>query len=352
MGKPSPSLRDVAQTAGVSLGTASRAINNKSNVLPATRALVLKAAADLGYKLQIRIPTSIASKMNTIGVVVKRDPGEFPRIDPFNYTVLCGIEDECERLGINMMYASLPVNEFSHAISWSPLLENDEIDGLVIVGIIFDDPEVIKRIPANTPVVLVDAYSLALDCDTVVTDNFRGAYDAVQFLIEHGHTHIGLIGSSVIQREHPGISERRRGYLRALGDYGLATTYVEESSLHGETAYGATRALLNRAPEITAIFGCNDDVAYHIIEAVKDSNLRVPDDISVIGFDDIAVPLSSSPLLTTIRVDKEFMGSLAVRQLYDRAVHRDRPSTTTVIKTTLVTRDTVQRLVNRQQLHA
>lgn len=352
MGKPSPSLRDVAQAAGVSLGTASRAINNKSNVLPATRALVLKAAADLGYKLQIRISTSVASKMNTIGVVVKRDPGEFPRIDPFNYTILCGIEDECERLGLNMMYASLPVNEFSHATTWSSLLENDEIDGLVIVGIIFDDTDVIKRIPAHIPVVLVDSYSLALDCDTVITDNFRGAYDAVQFLIEQGHTDIGLIGSSLTQREHPGIAERRQGYLKALADHGNLNAYVEDSLLHGETAYEATRALLNRVPEITAIFGCNDDVAYHIIQAVKDANLRVPDDISVIGFDDIALPLPSSPLLTTIRVDKEFMGSLAVRQLYDRAAHRDRPSTTTVIKTTLVIRDTVQRLANRQQLHA
>src|SRR5215213_1216310 len=139
MAKTAPSLRHVAQAAGVSLGTASRALNNKSNVLPTTRALVLKAAADIGYKLQIRVPTTVASKISTIGVVVKRDPGEHPRLDPFNYAVLCGVEDECERLGLNLMYASLPVDEFSHATTWSPLLENGDVDGLVIVGVVFND---------------------------------------------------------------------------------------------------------------------------------------------------------------------------------------------------------------------
>lgn len=352
MGKPSPSLRDVAQAAGVSLGTASRVLNNKSNVLPATRALVLKAAADLGYKLQIRVPTSHVSKMNTIGVVVKRDPGEYPRIDPFNYTVLCGIEDECESLGINMMYASLPVNEFSHANSWSPLLENDEIDGIVIVGIIFTELDIINRIPANIPVVLVDSYTVDLDCDTVVTDNVRGAYDGVRYLIEQGHTHIGLIGSTMSEREHPSVSERRQGYLKALADRGIEHTYIESSLLQGESAYNATLALLRRAPQITAIFGCNDDVCLHIIQAIKDLDLEVPEDISVIGFDDITVPLPSRLPLTTVRVDKEFMGSLAVRQLYDRAANRDRPSISSVIRTKLIIRDSVRKLVNRQHLHA
>ncbi len=134
MAKTAPSLRDVAQTAGVSIGTASRALNNKSNVLPATRSLVLKAAADLGYKLQIRMPTTVAARINTIGVAVKRDPGEFPRLDPFNYAVLCGFEDECERLGINLMYASIPVDKASYATAWSPLLENGDVDALAIVG--------------------------------------------------------------------------------------------------------------------------------------------------------------------------------------------------------------------------
>ncbi len=217
MSKSSPSLRDVAQAAGVSLGTASRALNNKSNVLPSTRSLVLKAAADVGYKLQIRVPTTVASKFKTVGAVIKRDPGEFPRIDPFNYMVLCGIEDECERLGLNLMYASLPVNEFSHALTWTSLFENRDVDGLIIVGVVFSDPEIIRRIPRHTPLVVVDALANGLVCDTIITHNFQGAYTAVKYLIEQGHRRIGLIGSTAQGTEHPGISERRARLSQSAG---------------------------------------------------------------------------------------------------------------------------------------
>lgn len=344
MGKSSPSLRDVAQAAGVSLGTASRALNNKSNVLPTTRALVLKAAANLGYKLQIRVPTTVASKISTIGVVVKRDPGEFPSIDPFNYAVLCGIEDECERLGLSMMYASLPVNEYSHALAWSPLIDNGDVDGLIIVGVVFSNPEVTSRIPNHIPVVLVDSYTSEFECDMVVSNNVRGAYDIVKYLTEQGHTHIGLIGSNPSGHEHRSITERRQGYLLALADHGIDHTYIENSLLHGKSAYDATRCLLERSPELTAIFACNDDIAQHVIQAIKDMGRRVPGDVSVVGFDDTVSAVNMQPPLTTMRVAKELMGATAVRQLYERAANLDRPPVTTLIGTRLVVRDSVTRV--------
>lgn len=348
MAKSAPSLRDVAHAAGVSLGTASRALNNKGNVLPATRALVLKAAADLGYKLSIRVPTSVASKINTIGVVVKRDPGEHPSIDVFNYAILCGIEDECERLGLNMMYASLPVDEYSQAVTWSPLIENGDVDGLVIVGVVFNDTQVTDRIPEHVPVVLVDAYAPRFDCDTVIINNMRGACEAVEYLIEQGHVHIGLIGTNSSGHEHPGITERRHGYLNALARHNIAQTYIEDSLLVGAHAYDATLRLLTRAPHITALFSVNDEIAKDVIRAAVSLGRRIPEDLSIMGFDDSAAALRTDPKLTTVRVDKELMGALAVRQLYERAANNDRPPITTLIGTRLVERDSVQKVVNRQ----
>jgi LacI family transcriptional regulator len=198
-------------------------LNNKSNVLPSTRALVLKAAADLGYKLQIRLASAVTARINTIGVVVKRE-GNYSRIDPFNYAVLCGIENECMRLGLNLMYASVPVNEFSDATTWSPMLENGDIDGLVIVGIVFREPGVTCRIPRDIPVVLVDALASGVQCDRILMHNFQGAYDAVRYLIDQKHTRIGLIGSSSGGQEHPSIKDRRQGYLQALADAGIETS--------------------------------------------------------------------------------------------------------------------------------
>ncbi len=346
MAKSSPSLRDVAQAAGVSLGTASRALNNKSNVLPATRSQVLKAAANLGYMLQIRVPTTVASKINTVGVVVKRDPGELRQLDPFYYAVVCGVENECERLGLNLLYTSLPVDEVSHATTWLALVENGDVDGLVIVGVVLSDPAVISRIPRHIPVVVVDAAARGIDCDTIITDNHQGAYSAVSYLIGQGHSRIGLIGSTLGQ-EHPGIRERRLGYVRALSDHGIEATYIEDSLLHGESAYRATQRLLARCPEITAIFACNDDIARHVIRAVCETGRRVPEDVSVVGFDDTLYAVNAPPPLTTVHVEKELMGELAVRQLYERSAHRDRPALTLLVGTRLVLRDSVIPCTNR-----
>jgi LacI family transcriptional regulator len=347
MAKSAPSLRDVAQTAGVSLGTASRALNNKSNVLPATRAQVLKAAADLGYQLQIRLPTTVASKINTVGVVVKRDPGELPRLDPFYYAVLCGIEDECQRLGLNLMYASLPVNEYSLATTWTTLLDNADVDGLLIVGVVLTDPTITSRIPQDIPVVVVDGFAADLKCDTLVTHNMQGAHDAVSYLVQLGHRCIGLIGSTTQEFEHPAISERRLGYLKALSMHGITETYIEDSRLQADCGYDAAMRLLQRSPQVTAIFVCNDDVAQNVVQACRDIGRRVPDDISIIGFDDTAVAASTEPPLTTMRVEQELMGGLAVRQLYERAANLDRPPITTMLGTRLIVRDSVAPCANR-----
>lgn len=341
MTNSAPSLRDVAQAAGVSLATASRALNNKTHVQPSTRALVLKAAADLGYKLQVRVAPSAATEFNTVGVLIKRDPFGKARLDPFYYHVLCGIEDECQRLGLSLMYASLPVNEYSNASTWSPLLENGEVDGLVIVGIVFSDAEIIQRIPTHIPVIVVDALVPGFESDIITTDNLNGAYKAVSYLIEQGHRHIGLIGSSVSDADHPSIIERRAGYLKALADHGIKETYVEESIMSPESAYNAVLRLLQHSPQVSAIFSCNDLLAEHAVRAIKDAGLRVPEDISVIGFDDTEEGISCRPPLTTMHVDKQLMGTLAVRQLYDRTANPDRVTINLQMRTKLIVRESI-----------
>jgi LacI family transcriptional regulator len=101
---------------------------------------------------------------------------------------------------------------------------------------------------------------------------------------------------------------------------------------------------MERAPEVTAIFACNDDVAMGVIRAVQAMGRRVPEDVSVIGFDDKAVELAPPLPLTTVKVEKELMGALAVRKLYERAMYLDRPPITTIIGTRLVVRDSVQQV--------
>jgi LacI family transcriptional regulator len=343
MAKSASSLRDVAQAAGVSLATASRALNNKSHVQPETRALVLKAAADLGYKLQVRVAPAAPAELNTIGLLIKRDPFGASRLDTFYYEVLSGIEDECHRLGLNLMYASLPVDEYSVGDSWSPLLEKGDVDGLLIVGIVFTDLSVISRIPPHLPVVMVDGVLNGFDCDTITTDNETGAYHAVRYLIEQGHTRVALLGgtASSATPAHPSIHSRSEGYFRALAEHGIQESYVEECFMSSTSAYDATLRLLQRAPEITAMFCSNDIVAEQAVRAIRDIGLRVPDDISVIGFDDTEDARICRPPLTTIHLDKVLMGAIAVRQLHDRAANPNRVSIHVQMGTKLIVRSSV-----------
>jgi LacI family transcriptional regulator len=240
-----------------------------------------------------------------------------------------------------MMYASLPVDEISSAKTWSPMLENEAIDGLAIIGVVFEKSEIAARIPKEIPVVLVDSYTRDVDCDAVLIQNERGAYNAVRHLIQHGHCEIGLIGSGIKGRAHPGITERHQGYLRALADSGIERSYIEDSYLHHEEAYRAAFNLLTRCPEVTAIFSCNDDIAPYIVQAAHDVGRRVPDDVSIMGFDDSVVALKTQPLLSTIHVDKELMGALAVRQLYERSANSERPPITLLVGTSLIERESV-----------
>lgn len=342
MAKTSPSLRDVAQAAGVSLTTASRALNNKSYVQSDTRAQVLKAAADLGYKLQVRV-ASTAAELNTIGVLIKRDPFGSGRLDTFYYAVLTGIEDECRNLGLNLMYSSLSVNEYSVGSSWSPMFENEDVDGLIIVGIVFDDPAVAKNIPSDIPVVIVDGVLPGFECDAITTNNEDSAYRAVKYLIDQGHTRIGLLGGALSDDapSHPSIRSRSRGYFKALADHGIQESFGEESVMSAKIAYDATLRLLQRSPEISALFCCNDVLAEQAVRAIRDMGQNVPEDISVIGFDDTEDAINCRPPLSTMHLDKELMGVLAVRQLYDRAANPNRVSLNIQMGTKFISRESV-----------
>jgi LacI family transcriptional regulator len=344
MEKYSSSLREIARLAGVSLGTASRALNNKDNVLPETRARVLRVAAELGYKRQFRAPSAVTAKLNNVGVVVKRDPGDFPRIDVFNYAILTGIEDECQTLGLNLLYASIQVDEFGHAIAWPNMFKNESIDGLLIVGAFFEKTLLSIHDKLTVPIVLVDAYAPGFDLDAVLTDNVAGARRAVEYLIENGHRHIGLIGSHAEVNQHVSIQERRIGYLQALREAGIDDVYIENSLLDANIAYKAVQNLLSHSPQVSAIFACNDDVASGVVRGAQDMGRRVPEDLSVIGFDDTEQAVQSTPQLTTMRVHASLMGSVAVRQLFDQ-VARDRQVHMTVhLGTKLIVRDSVRTL--------
>lgn len=334
-----PTMREIAAKAEVALSTVSQVLNNRANVAPETRERVLQAAAELGYRSKIMIESPLGAPLATIGLITRRYNRERLVVNPFYSYIIAGVERECQRQQINLMYANVEVDERNHASRLPGMLLDELVDGVIIVGAFMEESiaDISRRIKRN--IVLVDGYTSQDAFDSVLIDNFNGAVSAVNHLLESGHTRIGLIGSN--PDSYPSILERRRGYLAAIGQ-GRATPYVEDSVHSRQSAYEATRRLLERAPEVTAVFAVNDECAIGAMNAARDAGRRLPDDLSVVGFDDIDLAQEVTPALTTIHVDKVLMGTMALRLLRDRATDPDRAAITTVINTQLIIRESVR----------
>ena len=332
-------LRQVAELAGTSLGTASHALANKSSVQPETRARVLEAAAALGYRLPVRMAVSTGKPLSVIGLLTKQDVDNAPFLNPFYSHILAGAERECQRNRVSLMYATVAVDERNRPSGWPVMLSEQQIDGLIVVGTFLEDLLASLGKKAVQNIVLVDAYAPSQPFDSVVIDNINGAQVAVEHLIQQGHRHIGLVGST--PDAYPSIRERRKGYMRALREHDIAETYIEDSELSREGGYKATIRLLQRSPQVSAIFACNDMVAFGVMSAARDLKRSVPESLSVIGFDDIDPAQEVIPPLTTVHVDKVLMGVLAVRLLHDRSLDPERAALTTSVGTQLIRRDSV-----------
>ena len=333
-------LQDVARLAGVSIGTASQALNNNPKVTEETRSRVLDAARALGYPIKEKQNHSKASppEISVIGVLSKHDIGDVTLSNPFYSHVIAGIESECRKLGIGLMISSIEVDLQNRPVEWPAMLDNQMVNGLIFLGTELQDTAQAVKQKLNVPTILIDSYAPSLHFDSILTDNYQGAEMAVRYLIELGHRHIGLLGS----KEHSvsSIAERRKAYIETMKAHGLFHEYyIANSELYRPGAYQAAITLLQEYPEITAIFACNDDTAAGAIAAVLQLGKRVPQDVSIIGFDNIALASELSPPLTTVHVHKNWMGILGVRFLLERAAHPEKPKTSTLVSTQLVIRD-------------
>lgn len=331
-------LREVAEMAGVSIGTASQALNNRPNVSKETRSRVLDAAITLGYYKVAQI-TRVENSVSVIGMLVKHDTGQEVTVNPFYSHVERGVESECRKRNIGLMYSSVEVDLQNRPVIWPPIINEQQIDGLLFIGTFIE--ETIDQIKhrTNLPIVLIDSYSKGLPFDSVLIDNTAGAASAINYLIELGHKHIGLTGSN--PASPPSVLERRISYQNTLRQFGIRDEYVEDSGLSRQASYQATRKLLQRCPQITAIFSCNDDSAIGSMNAVRDMGMRVPEDISVVGFDNIDISREVAPSLSTVHVYKSWLGILGVRNLIDRIHNPEQPRVITTVTTQLIVRDSV-----------
>jgi len=333
-------ISDIARQSGVSLSTVSLALNNKPGVSQETRSRVLEAAAALEYPIKPAVTVGKSYRLTTIGMVVKIDPDIPPQANPFYSKVIVGIEDACRRKGINLLFATLPVDENNCPVEVPQLLYNDIVDGLLMVGTFVDETITSMSGVQVPPIVLVDGYSNTESYDTVISDNFRAAYQVVKYLIDKRHRHIGLVGSD--ENCFPSLKDRRNGYLRALKESEIGEVYIANFNINKSHGFQETISLLKEYPIITALFCVNDDVGSAAIKAVQDLGKRVPEDISIIGYDDTYIAANTHPALTTMHVDTVAMGRAAVHLLSLRLENPEAARMTLTIHPTLLERQSVR----------
>jgi DNA-binding LacI/PurR family transcriptional regulator len=325
---------------GLSPAAVSLALRGKPGVSETTRERVFAASRTLGYK-PISGPSRNRHKPMTVTLVIRALHGDSPDANRFYGPVLAGIEERCRRLHMHLMLAIMPVDQFNHPIEIPHTVTDRFSDGLIFVGANFAS-HTSQLLEEAQPAVLVDAYAEEGVFDSVATDNIAGARTAVQHLVCHGHRNIAILGTE--PGAFPSIQQRRRGYEEAMAEAGLTPRYIDAPYYEHETAAASAISYLRAHGNVTAIFCANDLVAITFIQAARLAGIAVPDQVSVIGFDDIDMASFITPALTTMAVDKAGMGRLAVTLLAHRLEVGKECVTATLVRPQLIERETVRTL--------
>lgn len=345
----SVTVKDIARKAEVSVGTVSRVFHNHSNVTEEIRIRVLQAAADLGYKKSVsqESPQSRGRMLKEIGFLYCSFVDDTAATsNPFWSRILHGVEREANQSNIKVTYKAIG-NLASTPRELATAIQDMKLDGVLLVGPAERETiEVFKQ--TGVPFVLVDNHVPGLSVDSVLCDNFEGAKLAVNYLIEQKHQHIAFIGGPVLEGPRPlnkiyTLERRSAGYRTALLDAGLAVDYrlFETSHLDPQSGYEACQRLLARNVLFTAVFCANDEIALGVMKALQEAGKRIPQDVSLVGFDDIALVGHLNPALTTVRVNKDALGAMAVKNLLIRAKEPAMTSISCVLEVELIKRNSV-----------
>lgn len=324
-----PTIKHVAREAGVSVATVSRVMNNSPNVTDKTRHRVLDIASRLGYAPHGAARSLITRKTNTLGVLLPDLYGEF-----FS-EVIRGIDQAARAHGYHIVVSGFHADRGTIEAVLRGM--RGRVDGLILMV-----PDIrVEALPAladRFPLVLLNGAGANGRYDSINVANYQGAYAMTQHLLARGHRRIAVIRGS--DRNYD-AAERLRGYHAALTDAGLTPEPALEvmGDFTEESGHHAVRELLRHRPPPTAIFAFNDAMAIGALSALRDAGLTVPQQMAVVGFDDIPMGRYLEPPLTSVHVDLNALGELATTRLLAALQHPGRTEPRReVLPTTLVVR--------------
>ncbi len=305
-----PTIRDVARLAGVSKSTVSRVLNSDPNVSEDARRAVTAAMKEMRYTPNALARGLSTRRTGTIGLIIS------DITNPFHAEVARGVEDLAADYESNVILCNTDSRPKKEAAYVDLLLEK-RVDGIIFTSVKMNESDVTDLRARHVPFVFAGRSLPDVDADSVVVDNVLGGSQATNHLLALGHQRIAYIAGP----SHVSASmDRFDGYCQALRRAGLEPDpdLVAEGDFRQEGGYRAMSLLLGRGGPLTAVFAANDYMAIGALEAVLERGLRVPEDVAVVGFDDILFAGLHLVQLTTVAQPKYDMGAIAARILFER----------------------------------
>jgi DNA-binding LacI/PurR family transcriptional regulator len=306
-------MQQVAERAGVSRTTVSFVLNNTPNVniSPETRERIIQAATDLNYARDFAATSLATGRSHTIALVMRQDLEELS-VDAFLGGLINGISRAINTDGYHLLFYAMRLDAPEGA--YGELIRSQRVDGLLLSGPVVNDPELLELHDSGVPIVVHGTPALN-HFFSVDVDNVASARSATEHLILLGHRRIALITNGPLT--YTASRDRYQGYCQALGAAGieLDNSLVAIGAFTDDSGYNATLQLLSLSPRPTAIFVASDVVALGAMRALKQHGLDIPNDLSIIGFDDIPLVKYLDPGLTTIRLPAIDLGFYAGQML-------------------------------------
>jgi len=342
-------IREVARAAGVGVGTISRVLNSSSQVSRKTRARVLDAIRRLGFRPNAQARRILKRRSEMVCFLLSNR--DF--LHPFHARILQGVESYASTLKQHVLFAALHYSERTppHKIDLPPVLqEHGLIDGVILAGTVY--PNLLRRIESmQMPFVAFSNNVVGMDdtntdteqlFDQVGFDDANGMLHATRYLIGKGHRHIAFAGDI----SYPWLRRRFEGYRQAMRENKLKPVLITGRShlRFGDFGQGSVGRILSRRPRPTAVVAGNDEIAYGLWRSLCRHGVKVPDEISLVGFDDREEAVLMDPPLSTVRVHKEEIGETCMKMLLERLHHPQMAFSQRVLPTQFLTRGTVRQL--------
>lgn len=307
-----PTIADVAQRAGVSKGLVSFALNDRPGVSPETRSRILSTAEDLGWRPSLRARSLSTRTSYALGLVIARDP-DVIGVDPFFSAVIAGIERVLAPQGRVLVLSVVPEPQAELA-TYRSFARDSRVDGVFLTDLRHDDERVRLLVELEIPAVTFGRPEGASPFPAVVLDDTAGIESVVTHLVQLGHTRVAHVGGSALMLHG---ARRRESFLDAMRRADIGNAQVIETDFSAAAGAAATRDLLSQPLPPTAILFANDPMAIAGLSVAHERGIRVPDELSIAGFDGSDMSRYVYPTLTTVSSDAVAWGSAAARTLLE-----------------------------------